>query len=72
MVKRRFDYFFALQIGQVAQVALPSAQHCMPQADFAAASFLQQVDEQPVARVAAQTRTANSLMNFMLVTFVVE
>ncbi len=60
------DYFLALQVGQVAQVVLPSAQHCIPHADFAADSFLQQVDEQPLRMTAATATTNKDVMIFMV------
>ena len=66
MVKRDVDYFFALQVGQVAQLALLSAQHFMPQEGLAEHSvfFLQQV-EQPVMMDAAQMSATNVTMDFM-------
>ena len=60
-----FDYFLALQVGQVAQVALPSVQHFIPQAD--AASFLAQHLwlAQPATRAEAQTIRARSFSVFI-------
>lgn len=60
------DYFFALQVGQVAQVVLPSVQHFMPQEGLAEHSvfFLQQV-EQPLMIVTAQKSATNVAMSFM-------
>jgi len=50
----------------VAQVVLPSAQHFMPHADFAADSFLQQVDEQPAMTDTTQMRAMNVVIDFII------
>jgi hypothetical protein len=65
VVKREVDYFFALQVGQVAQVVLPSAQQAIPQADFAVDSFLQQVEEQPLMTAATQMSAMTVTMDFI-------
>jgi hypothetical protein len=54
-----------LQVGQLAQVVLPSAQHFIPQDAFAAESFLQQVDEQPLIMTTAQASATNVTIDFI-------
>jgi len=60
-------YFLGLQVGQVAQVVLLSAQQAMPQAGFLASHLPQQA--QPLIR-AAMPRTAThrvtDLMSFIM------
>jgi hypothetical protein len=65
-MEREADYFFALQVAQVAQVTLPSSQHFMPQEGLAAHCFFfgQQV-EQPVMMNAAQTTATSVTMDFI-------
>jgi len=58
-------YFFALHIGQVAQVVLPSAQQAMPQEDFAEESLWQQVLQPASSSEDAQGARANNLMSFI-------
>jgi hypothetical protein len=61
-VKTIQDYFLE-QVGQVAQVAPLSVQHCMPQA----AAFLDLLQQaQPVTRVAAHTRAAQRVRSFVI------
>ncbi len=58
-------YFLALQVGQVAQVVLPSSQHFMPQADLVSVlgqHLLQ--DAQPVKARAVQARVAQRTRSF--------
>jgi len=60
-------YFLALQIGQVAQVVLPSSQHFMPHAEAALGaqqSFLHMA--QPAQKADAQTIRASSFKDFMV------
>lgn len=66
----RDGYFFFEQVGQVAQVALLSVQHFIPQAAVAA-SFSQQalLPAQPTSKPAAQTVTARSFSAFIRVIF---
>lgn len=56
-------YFLALQMAQVAQVVLPSAQHFMPQAE---AEALEWWEAQPAHSAAVQTIRARSLMDFIV------
>jgi hypothetical protein len=52
-------YFFGVQVAQLAQSVLPSAQQAMPQVDF----LPQQA--QPVAKAATHRVRARTLMSFM-------
>ena len=65
-----FDYFLALQVGQVAQVALPSVQHFIPQAD--AASFLAQhlLLLQPATANSAEAHTMTVMSFSVFIYFV--
>ncbi|MEK7707740.1 MAG: hypothetical protein AAB380_07065 [Verrucomicrobiota bacterium] len=65
-MKQDDDYFLALHFGQVAQVALASVQHCMPQAACAVEHFsLQQVLQPASSSEAAHNVRANSLIIFI-------
>jgi hypothetical protein len=55
----------ALQMAQVAQVVLPSAQHFMPQAAVAVSAVQHFLVAQPATRAAAQTIRARSLIDFI-------
>lgn len=59
-------YFLALQVGQVAQVALPSAQHFMPQAAVVVSGAQHFLVAQPVTKAEAQTIKARSFNDFMI------
>ncbi|MEI2725545.1 MAG: hypothetical protein V9H26_19110 [Verrucomicrobiota bacterium] len=59
-------YFLALQVGQVAQEALLSVQHFMPQAAVAFPVAQHFLEAQPATRAAAQMVRARSLMVFMV------
>jgi len=56
-------YFLGVQVGQVAQVVLPSAQQAIPQAGFLASQLPQHA--QPLIRVAAQMTAAHRVRCFM-------
>ena len=59
-------YFLALHLGQVAQVALASVQHCIPQEDLTAVLAQQAcLEAQPDHRAEAQTITATSFRDFI-------
>jgi len=58
-------YFLALQVGQVAQVVLPSSQHFIPQAASFLVSHLPQ-QAQPVIRVAMQASAAQRVRSFAI------
>jgi hypothetical protein len=58
-------YFLAVQVGQVAQVALASVQHFMPQAAVAVPVAQHFLEAQPATRAAVQTIRARSLIDFM-------
>jgi hypothetical protein len=61
------DYFLALQTAQVAQVVLPSVQHCIPQAAVLDAVDL--LEAQPAQRAETQTIRARSFNDFMVFIF---
>lgn len=63
--EKRADYFFALQVAQVAQVALASVQHFIPQPGFSAEHLGLPQQAQPVMRTAAHRSAPKVAMSFM-------
>ena len=63
-------YFLAVQVGQVAQVALLSVQHFMPQAAVAFLAVQHFLVAQPATKAEAQTIRARSLMDFIVCYFI--
>ena len=58
-------YFLAVQVGQVAQEALLSVQHFMPQAAVVVSVEQHFLVAQPATSAAVQTIRARSLIDFM-------